>query len=83
MLHISGGKKLQNKPKKELSSSENSYITFPYLIQIRGNIINFEYTLIRSEFNDLTCALVEMTFIPVQNVLMDVGIAVSELSKDY
>lgn len=67
--------------KKELSGTENSYITLPYLTQIRGNTINFEYTLTRTEFNDLTRDLVERTAIPVQNALMDAGIAASELSK--
>jgi len=67
--------------KKELSGTENSYIVLPYLTQIRGNTINFEYTLTRTEFNDLTRDLVERTAVPVQNALMDAGIAASELSK--
>lgn len=68
--------------KKELSSSEKSYISLPYLAQIRGgNTIHFEYTFTRSEFNDLTCDLVDRTAIPVQNALMDAGISTSELSK--
>ncbi len=67
--------------KKELSSSENSYITLPYLTQIHGTTINFEYTLTRREFNELTRDLVERTAIPVQNALIDAGIAASELSK--
>jgi len=68
--------------KKELSGLESSYIALPYLTQVRGgNTINFEYTLTRSEFNALTRDLVERTAIPVQNVLADSGIAVSELSR--
>ncbi len=67
--------------KKELSSSENSYITLPYLTQVRGNTINFEYTLTRTEFNNLTRDLVERTAIPVQNALIDAGIVASELNK--
>lgn len=67
--------------KKELSASENSYITLPYLTQVRGNTINFEYILTRAEFNNLTRDLVERTALPVQNALMDAGIAASELSK--
>lgn len=74
-------KEAAEQAKKELSASENSYITLPYLTQHHGDTINFEYTLTRKEFNDLTKDLVERTAIPVQNALMDAGIAASELSK--
>jgi len=74
-------KEAAEQAKKELSSSENSYITLPYLTQVRGNTINFEYNLTRKVFNDLTRDLVERTVIPVQNALMDAGIAASELGK--
>ena len=67
--------------KKELSSSENSYITLPYLTMAGGNPINFEYTLTRNKFNELTADLVERTAIPVRNALTDAGIAASELGK--
>jgi molecular chaperone DnaK len=67
--------------KKELSESENGYITLPYLTQVRGDTINFEYTLTRKVFNDLTCYLVERTAVPVQNALADAGIAASELGR--
>lgn len=74
-------KETAKQAKKELSCCEKSYITLPYLTQMRGNIINFEYTLTRMEFNDLIYDLVERTTIPVQNALMDAGIAVSKLDK--
>lgn len=74
-------KEAAEQAKKELSSSENSYITLPYLTQMKGKTINFEYTLTRALFNSLTADLVERTAIPVQNALMDAGIATSELSK--
>jgi len=67
--------------KKELSYSESTYITLPYLTQSHGNPVNFEYTLTRAMFNELTRDLVERTAIPVQNALTDAGIAASELSK--
>ena len=74
-------KQAAEQAKKELSYSENSYIALPYLTQSRGNPINFEYTLTRAKFNELTRDLVEKTAIPVQNALTDAGIAASELSK--
>jgi len=67
--------------KKELSFAESSYIALPYLTQSRNGPINFEYTLTRAKFNELTRDLVERTAIPVQNALTDAGIAASELSK--
>ncbi len=67
--------------KKELSSAESSYIVLPYLTQYRGNPVNFEYTLSRTRFNELTHDLVDLTAIPVKNALTDAGIAASELSK--
>lgn len=74
-------KEAAEQAKKELSASENSYIALPYLTQVRGETINFEYTLTRAEFNNLTRDLVERTAVPVQNALMDAGIAASELNK--
>ncbi len=67
--------------KKELSSSETSYITLPYLTMSGNTPINFEYTLTRNKFNELTADLVERTAIPVRNALTDAGIAASELGK--
>lgn len=67
--------------KKELSSSETSYIVLPYLSVDNGKPINFEYTLTRSKFNELTRDLVDRTAIPVRNALTDAGIAASELQR--
>lgn len=67
--------------KKELSSSENAYISLPYLTQSGNTVVNFEYTVTRSKFNELTKDLVERTAIPVQNALNDAGIAPTELGK--
>lgn len=74
-------KEAAEQAKKELSSMENSYITLPYLTQLHGSPINFEYTLSRAKFNELTRDLVERTAIPVQNALKDAGIAASDLKK--
>ena len=67
--------------KKELSSSESAQINLPYLVQIKGNVTHFEYTLTRAKFNELTRDLVERTAGPVQNALSDAGIAASELGR--
>ena len=67
--------------KKELSQSDNGRIYLPYLTMMKGEPLNFEYTLTRKMFNDLTKDLVDRTAIPVRNALNDAGIAASELGK--
>lgn len=74
-------KEAAEQAKKELSSVESAYINLPYLSAGRKTPINFEYTLTRSKFNDLTKDLIEKTKIPVQNALNDAGIAASELGR--
>ena len=74
-------KEAAEQAKKELSSSENSQITLPYLSVAGGNPVNAEYTLTRAKFNELTRELVDRTAIPVRNALTDAGIAASELGK--
>lgn len=67
--------------KKELSFSENAYISLPYLSQSGSSVVNFEYTMTRAKFNELTRDLVDRTAIPVQNALNDAGISPTELGK--
>jgi len=67
--------------KKELSFSENTYIALPYLGKLHGNPVNFEYSLSRAKFNELTVDLVERLAGHVQNAIRDAGISSSELSK--
>lgn len=74
-------KEAAEQAKKELSSSESAYITLPYLSVTNGNPVNVDYTLTRSQFDELTRDLVERTAIPVRNALTDAGIAASELGK--
>ena len=67
--------------KKELSATESTQISLPYLAQTRGEAIHFETTLSRAKFNELTHDLVDRTAIPVQNALNDAGLAPSELGR--
>lgn len=66
--------------KKELSTAGTSQINLPYLTEVSGEMIHFEYNLTRAKFNELTMDLVERTRGPVQKALNDAGIAPSELS---
>ena len=74
-------KEAAEQAKKELSSSETTYISLPYLTQGRGGPIHMEISLSRNKFNELTRELVERTSAPVQSALTDAGIAASELSR--
>ena len=74
-------KEAAEQAKKELSGSERAEINLPYLTQVRGEMVHFEYTLTRTKFNELTRDLVDRTAIPVQNALNDAGLAPSELGK--
>lgn len=74
-------KEAAEQAKKELSSTESTNIMLPYLTQVHGNPINFECTLTRAKFNELTRDLVDRTSIPVQNALNDAGISPVELGK--
>ncbi len=67
--------------KKELSGAQKAEINLPYLTQVHGEMVHFEYTLTRAIFNELTRDLVDRTAIPVQNALNDAGLAPSELGK--
>lgn len=74
-------KEAAEQAKKELSGSERAEINLPYLTQVRGEMVHFEYTLTRAKFNELTRDLVDRTAIPVQNALNDAGLAPSELGR--
>ncbi|MBR0026178.1 MAG: Hsp70 family protein, partial [Clostridia bacterium] len=56
-------------------------VNLPYLTQVKGELVHFDYMLTRAKFNELTRDLVDRTAIPVQNALNDAGIAPSELGK--
>ena len=74
-------KEAAEQSKKELSLSETSRVYLPYLSMVKGEPLNFEYSITRKLFNELTKDLVDRTAIPVQNALNDAGIAASELGK--
>lgn len=67
--------------KKDLSQSEVTNIILPYITQIKGQPVNASYSLSRRRFNELTKELIDRTQVPVQNALMDAGIASTELAK--
>ncbi len=67
--------------KKELSSSDRTQITLPYLTQPRGEPLHLDLTLTRAKFDELTYDLVERTAGPVQSALSDARISPSQLGR--
>ncbi len=67
--------------KKDLSYTDSTLISLPYLT-IRNNApVHLELTLSRRVFEDMTRDLTERTAGPVKNALNDAGIAPSELDR--
>ncbi|MCD8364058.1 MAG: molecular chaperone DnaK [Lachnospiraceae bacterium] len=67
--------------KKELSSSDRTQITLPYLTQSRGEPLHLDMTLTRAKFDELTYDLIERTAGPVQSALSDARISPSQLGR--
>lgn len=65
--------------KKELSTAGSTTINLPYLTQVSGEMVHFEYTITRAQFTALIQDLIDKTSVPVKNALNDAGIAASEL----
>lgn len=69
------------KAKIELSVSETTTISLPFIYQNHKDVYNLEMNLTRKQFNELTKELVARTAIPVEKALNDASIAKSELGK--
>lgn len=67
--------------KEDLSSSTITSISLPFLAQKNENPLHFEMDLSRDTFDKLTKDLVDRTTGPVNQALMDAGIAASELDR--
>ena len=74
-------KEAAEQAKRALSDSESTQIVLPYLTQYRGEMIHFDATLTRKQFDELVRDLIERTQGPVQSALSDAGIGPSELGK--
>ncbi|MBQ3108658.1 MAG: Hsp70 family protein, partial [Clostridia bacterium] len=54
-------KEAAEQAKKELSASETATVNLPYLTQVKGELVHFDYMLTRAKFNELTRDLVDRT----------------------
>ncbi len=69
------------KAKIELSSSTQSSINLPYITASAEGPLHLEETLSRAQFESLTADLLKRTKAPVEAVIKDAGIAVSDIDQ--
>ncbi len=69
------------KAKIELSSSLETVISLPFISMTSAGPVNFEHTLSRAKFQDLTRHLLKRCEEPVRRALSDAGMKASELDQ--
>ena len=74
-------KEAAEKAKIELSGMQSTNITLPFIYADATGAKNFDATLTRAKFNELTADLVEKTMQPTRQALSDAGLKVSDINK--
>ena len=74
-------KEAAEKAKIELSSSLETVISLPFISMTANGPVNFETTLTRAKFQDLTRHLLKRCEEPVRRALSDAGMSASELDQ--
>lgn len=69
------------KAKKDLSGMTTTQISLPFLAQGENGVINFETSLTRAKFEELTNDLTESTLEPVRKALSDAKLSKSDIDK--
>ncbi len=69
------------KAKKDLSGMTTTQISLPFLAQGPNGVINFETSLSRAKFEELTNDLTESTLEPVRRALKDAKLSKSDIDK--
>ena len=69
------------KCKKQLSRESSCHISIPFLVEKKGRPLAFDKTITVEQFEQLIAPLVERTHQPIDVVLGDSGITVSEIDK--
>jgi len=67
--------------KIELSNYVKSEIMLPFLATGKNGPINFQTTLTRDKFNELTRNLVQSTKAPVMQAIKDAGVSIADIDK--
>ncbi len=74
-------KEAAEKAKIELSGMASTEISLPFIAVDANGAKNFETTLTRAKFNELTSDLVEKTMVPTKQALSDAGLTPSQIDK--
>ncbi len=74
-------KEAAEKAKIELSGMQSTAITLPFIYADANGAKNFDATLTRAKFNELTADLVEKTMGPTRQALSDAGLKPSDIAK--
>ena len=74
-------KEAAEKAKIELSSSLETVISLPFISMTSAGPVNFEHTLTRAKFQDITRHLLKRCEEPVRRALSDAGMKASELDQ--
>ncbi len=74
-------KEAAEKAKIELSGMMTTEISLPFIAADATGAKNFEATLTRAKFNELTADLVENTMKPTKQALSDAGLSPSQIDK--
>ncbi len=69
------------KAKKDLSGMTTTQISLPFLAQSSDGVINFELSLTRAKFEELTDDLTESTLEPVRKALKDAKLKSTDIDK--
>ena len=69
------------KAKKDLSGVTSTVISLPFLAQGPNGVVNYETTLTRAKFEELTADLVESTLKPVRDALKDAKLTAKDIDK--
>ncbi len=74
-------KEAAEKAKIELSSSLETVVSLPFISMTSAGPVNFEHTLTRAKFQDLTRHLLKRCEEPVRRALSDAGMKASEIDQ--
>ena len=74
-------KEAAEKAKKDLSSMAQTQILLPYISVGANGPLNFETTLTRAKFDDMTKSLVDRTIEPVRQALKDAGLTKNDIHQ--
>ena len=74
-------KEAAEQAKKELSATESTVVSLPYLMESKGTNLHMNVSVSRAKFNELTAHLVDATEGPVRQAMEDAHITKGDIGK--